>query len=90
MPLKELKTIIKKGHFFLKIKIGADPDKDGDMEKMLEWDKQRIASIHKAIGNIEVPHTAHHKIPYYFDANGRYDNKDRLADYWITQKNRRT
>jgi len=78
VPLEEIVSAVKDGYFFLKVKIGADPDKDGDLSKMLEWDKQRIESIHKAIGHTEIPYTKNHKVPYYFDANGRYDSKDRL------------
>jgi L-alanine-DL-glutamate epimerase-like enolase superfamily enzyme len=66
------------GYFFLKIKIGADPNKDGDLDAMLAWDKQRLSAIHEAIGRIEIPHTDSRRIPYYLDANGRYDSKDRL------------
>ena len=38
----------------------------------------------EAIGNLEIPHLPNGKIPYYFDANGRYENKDimmRFLDY---------
>lgn len=87
IPLEEIVSAVKKGYFFLKIKIGADPDQDGDLNKMLEWDKKRIGDIHHAIGGIRIPYTKNGKIPYYFDANGRYDSKERLQrllDY--TQK----
>ncbi len=69
---------VAEGAFFLKIKIGADPDKDGDLDKMLAWDQRRLAAIHAAIGDRRIPHTADGRIPYYLDANGRYDGKDRL------------
>jgi L-alanine-DL-glutamate epimerase-like enolase superfamily enzyme len=45
---------------------------------MLEKDKKRIEAIHRAIGDIETPHTADGVIPYYFDANGRYEKKETL------------
>lgn len=80
VPLAEIEEAVEEGYFFLKIKIGADPDKDGDPEKMLAWDKQRVTQIHKAIGGVEVEHTGNGKIPYYFDANGRYDSKARLEN----------
>jgi len=84
IPLNEIVSAVNDGYFFLKIKIGADPDKDGDPEKMLEWDKHRIKEIHEAIGKTEIEYTKNGKIPYYFDANGRYDSKERpqkLLDY---------
>jgi L-alanine-DL-glutamate epimerase-like enolase superfamily enzyme len=45
---------------------------------MLEKDKARISAIHAAIGDARTPYTANGKLPYYFDANGRYENKDTL------------
>ncbi len=81
IPLEEIENAVKEGYFFLKIKIGADPDKDGDPEKMLAWDMARVEAIHRAIGHVRVPHTRDGKVPYYFDANGRYDSKERLARF---------
>jgi L-alanine-DL-glutamate epimerase-like enolase superfamily enzyme len=78
VPLNEIVAAVNDGYFFLKIKIGSDPDKDGDREKMLQWDMKRIEEIHKAVGKREIPYTKNGKIPYYFDANGRYDSKERL------------
>ncbi len=46
---------------------------------MLEKDKQRLSAIHKAIGHIETEHTHNGKLPYYFDANGRYEQKETLV-----------
>lgn len=66
------------GHFLLKIKIGSDPDKDGDPEKMLAWDIARIAAIHAELKHLRTPHTDSGHVLYYLDANGRYDGKDRL------------
>jgi len=78
IPRDEIVAAVNEGYFFLKVKIGSDPDKDGDREKMLQWDMRRIQEIHQAIGGVEVAYTRDGKIPYYFDANGRYDTKDRL------------
>lgn len=78
VPLEKIVRAVDEGYFFLKIKIGADPDKDGDQDKMLEWDKQRLASIHAAIKDRKITHTTNGRIPYYLDANGRYDSKERL------------
>lgn len=81
MDIKDISEIISEGYFFLKIKIGSDPAKDGDVEKMLEWDKNRLLEIHKAAGHIEVPYTKSGHVPYYLDANGRYDSKDTLLRF---------
>jgi len=78
VPQADIAKAVADGYFFIKIKIGADPDKDGDLDKMLAWDKQRLTAIHAAIGQHEIPHTDNRRIPYYLDANGRYDSKDRL------------
>jgi L-alanine-DL-glutamate epimerase-like enolase superfamily enzyme len=58
----------------MKIKIG----RPGSQEQMLEGDMQRIESIHKLIGHMQTPYTENGKIPYYFDANGRYEKKETL------------
>ncbi len=80
VPLEEIVQAVNDGYFFMKIKIGSP----GDPDKMLEWDKARIKSIHEAIGAAETPYTRNGKIPYYFDANGRYPDKEtlqRLLDF---------
>ncbi len=79
IPINEIIDAVNEGYFFLKIKIGSDPDNDGDREKMLQWDMKRVEEIHKAIGGRKVPYSEDGKIPYYFDANGRYDSKERLS-----------
>lgn len=78
VPLKDIIAAVDGGCFFLKIKIGSDPDKDGDQAKMVRWDKERLSAIHEAVKNREIPYTKDGRIPYYLDANGRYENKDRL------------
>ncbi len=80
VPLEKIVEAVKAGYFLLKIKIGADPDKDGSQDKMLEWDKQRIKSIHEAVCDFQTPYTEKGWIPYYLDANGRYESKDRLIE----------
>ncbi|MBN2413229.1 mandelate racemase/muconate lactonizing enzyme family protein [candidate division KSB1 bacterium] len=75
VPLDEIKSAVKDGYFFMKIKIGSP----GSPDAMLEWDKQRVEAIHKAIGHVETPYTKNGKIPYYFDANGRYPDKETLS-----------
>ena len=78
IPMAEIVDHAEQGYFFMKVKIGSDPEHDGDREKMLRWDMARVEAIHRAIGHIETPYTDNGKIPYYFDANGRYDSKERL------------
>lgn len=73
--------ILDDGYFFLKIKIGSDPDGDGDREKMLQWDMARLSEIHEMVGARRTPHTDNGLIPYYLDANGRYDTKERLLRF---------
>ena len=81
IPMQEIVQHVDEGFFFLKVKIGSDPDKDGDREKMLRWDMARVEAIHQAIGQRGTPYTQNGKIPYYFDANGRYDSKERLQRF---------
>lgn len=66
------------GNFLLKIKIGSDPEGDGDPEKMLQWDIQRVSALHETLKDGRTPWTDTGKLAYYFDANGRYDSRDRL------------
>lgn len=74
IPVDEIKTATNQGYFFMKVKIGQP----GTQEEMLGKDKERISEIHKAIGNITTRHTQNGKLPYYFDANGRYEKKETL------------
>lgn len=77
----EVVETAKRGTPIFKIKIGADPDKDGDPEKMLKADMARALELHSALENIETEFTESGHIVYYFDANGRYDTKDRLRRF---------
>lgn len=74
VPISELKSAVDDGYFFMKIKIGQP----GTQEEMLEKDKARISAIHAEIGHARTPYTANGKLPYYFDANGRYESKEAL------------
>ncbi len=74
IPISEIKAAVDEGYFFMKIKIGQP----GTQEEMLEKDKARLSAIHKEIGNVRTRHTKDGKLPYYFDANGRYEKKDTL------------
>ena len=74
IPISEIEEAVNEGYFFMKIKIGQP----GTQEEMLQKDMERLSAIHKAIGNRETPWTATGKLPYYFDANGRYEEKETL------------
>lgn len=72
--VREIKEIADSGYYFLKIKLGQP----GTQEEMLSKDMEHVSAIHKAIGHYTTPYTASGKLPYYFDANGRYETKDTL------------
>ncbi len=74
IPVEEITGAVNNGYFFIKIKIGQP----GTQEEMLEKDKQRLTEIHRAIGDKRTKHTENGKLPYYFDANGRYEKKQTL------------
>ena len=74
VPVDEIKAAVDTGYFFMKIKIGQP----GTQEEMLEKDKARLSAIHQAIGNARTPHSKDGKLPYYFDANQRYEKKETL------------
>jgi len=74
IPVEEIKSAVDAGYFFMKIKIGQP----GTQEEMLEKDKTRLTAIHSAIGKARTSHTRDGKLPYYFDANGRYEKKETL------------
>jgi len=80
VPLEAIVQMAKEGTCLFKIKLGCDPGGDGDPEKMLQWDKQRALQIHHALRDIPTPYTDSDRILYYFDANGRYDSKERLCE----------
>lgn len=81
MTVDDVLKLVNDGFFFLKIKIGSNPDGSGSLDKMLEWDKQRLFEIHNAVKDIKTEYTDSGYIPYYFDANGRYDSKERLKEF---------
>ena len=69
IPINEISEAVDQGYFFMKIKIGQP----GTHKEMLEKDKARLSAIHKAIGNVRTKYSKNGKLPYYFDANGRYE-----------------
>jgi len=74
IPVSEIRQAVEDGYFFMKIKIGQP----GTQEEMLEKDKARLTEIHQAIGHFKTTHSESGKLPYYFDANGRYEKKETL------------
>lgn len=70
----EIRQLLQEGYFLLKLKIGSDPDQDGDQEKMLEWDKQRLSMVHHCAEPFASEYTRNGRIAYYLDANGRYES----------------
>lgn len=72
--IDKLTEATDEGYFILKLKIGAA----GSQEEMLEKDKVFLTGVHQAMQKYSTPYTADGKIPYYFDANGRYEKKETL------------
>ncbi len=75
--LDTIKKLADEGYFIMKIKIGAP----GSQQEMLEKDKAFLKGIHDTIGHYEVAHAPNGKIPYYFDANGRYDKHEYILEF---------
>jgi len=78
LSVEEIGALVDDGYFFFKIKVGSDPDSDRDQQKMLEWDKKRITEIHSVLKDKKTAYSVSGEVPYYLDANGRYENKDTL------------
>lgn len=78
-----IKQMLDDGYFFLKIKIGRDPDKNGSLKAMFDWDTNRLKDIHNLCARYSTPYTHNGRIAYYIDANGRYNKEylQRFIDY---------
>ncbi|MFT7034666.1 MAG: L-alanine-DL-glutamate epimerase-like enolase superfamily enzyme [Cyclobacteriaceae bacterium] len=76
-PVSEIKDAADQGYFIMKLKTGAS----GTQKEMIEKDIEFLTQLHKAIGDYETPYTKNGKIPYYFDANGRYETKETLMRF---------
>jgi L-alanine-DL-glutamate epimerase-like enolase superfamily enzyme len=74
IPIEEIKQAAAAGSFFMKIKIGQK----GTQAEMLEKDMARVSAIHAALDGCRTPYSKSGKLPYYFDANGRYEKKETL------------
>ncbi|GHV53280.1 hypothetical protein FACS1894181_17040 [Bacteroidia bacterium] len=77
IPVQEIKEAVDAGYFFMKIKIGQA----GTQEEMVQKDMARLSEIHKAIGGAHTSYTESGKLPYYFDANGRYEEKETMLRF---------
>ncbi len=71
---ESLRALLDAGYFVLKVKLGAP----GDQKEMLAQDKARLTHLHQMLQHYATPHTETGRIPYYLDANGRYESKDTL------------
>ncbi len=77
IPVSEIKSAVDQGYFFMKIKIGQP----GTQSEMLEKDITRLTEIHRVIGGTTTNYSKSGKLPYYFDANGRYESKETLLRF---------
>ncbi len=76
-PVSEIKAAADQGYFIMKLKTGSS----GTQKEMIKKDIEFLDQLHKAIGDYETPYTQNGKIPYYFDANGRYEHVDTLKRF---------
>lgn len=72
VPAAEIRAAAEAGSFFMKIKIGQP----GTQEEMLAKDCARVSEVHALLKDCRTPYTKSGKLPYYFDANGRYEKKE--------------
>lgn len=72
VPATEIRAAAEASSFFMKIKIGQP----GTQEEMLAKDCARVSEIHALLKDCRTPYTKSGKLPYYFDANGRYEKKE--------------
>lgn len=75
--VEKIKAAADEGYFIIKLKTGSP----GTQKEMLEKDMAFLSAVHAAIGHYETRYTKNGKIPYYFDANERYDEKDTLSRF---------
>jgi hypothetical protein len=75
--VEKIKAAADEGYFIIKLKTGSP----GTQKEMLEKDIAFLTAVHATIGHYETPYTKNGKIPYYFDANERYDEKDTLSRF---------
>lgn len=71
---EDLERAAEAGYYIMKVKIGHP----GSQAEMLRKDKEWLSAIHEVLGPLETKHTESGKVPYYLDANGRYEDKETL------------
>lgn len=81
MSIEAIADLVRDGYFVLKIKLGADPNRDGDQDAMLAADTERLRAIHNAVRNLDAPGSPTGRALYYLDANQRYDGMDRIRRF---------
>ena len=74
---EDVEQLIDDGYFIMKMKLGQP----GPPEEMLRKDKEHIELLHRTLSNYSTEHTEDGQIPYYFDANMRYDKKEYLEEF---------
>ncbi|WP_229209122.1 mandelate racemase/muconate lactonizing enzyme family protein [Dyadobacter sediminis] len=74
---ERIRQAAEEGYFIMKLKTGSA----GTQQEMIEKDIAFLTAVHEAIGHFETPYTRNGKIPYYFDANGRYEKKETLLRF---------
>jgi L-alanine-DL-glutamate epimerase-like enolase superfamily enzyme len=75
--IADINDAADRGHFIMKLKTGAP----GTQKEMLQKDIEFLTAVHKTLGPRETRYTQNGKIPYYFDANGRYEEKETLERF---------
>ncbi|GIP38131.1 hypothetical protein J31TS4_14110 [Paenibacillus sp. J31TS4] len=78
MPSEEIARLLAEGYAVLKLKLGADPNGDGDKVAMLAWDQARLTAVHELAQGRRTDLTDSGRVAYYLDLNGRYDTMDRV------------
>ena len=69
--IDSIRKLADQGHFIMKLKIGSA----GSQQEMLEKDLEFLNQVHELLKDRETVHTKDGRIPYYFDANGRYETE---------------
>lgn len=72
--VEKIKAAVDEGYFIMKIKIGTA----GSQQEMLEKDMAFLSAVHATLSQYKTAYTKDGNIPYYLDANGRYEKKESL------------
>lgn len=73
---EEIGELLARGLPLLKIRIGADPNRDTDPSAMLDFDANRVIEVAAMVGRAEQAGAT--GVRLYLDANGRYPDKATL------------